>query len=320
MLEYLLSPRDLGQVRFGISPLCEAGLSLKALRQPGRFPLQLTWVRQVRAELDHCDRDVLGVLVDDALSTPDFLNPRPDTPLTDLAQELAALAATPLRVFRRNLAAMHGEVPKVLAGQDGPRRVAGALADYWRVCIDPYWQRMRTVLESDIAYRGKVIADDGVQRMLNDLSPIVSFDGTRLTVTRIVHPDRSERVAGRGLTLVPTTFTPDASVPLEPGHPPMVLYAPRGQGTMWSTAPVPAGTDFAQLFGPVRARLLMLLADPWSTTGLSAALAVTPSAVNQHLRLLHRTGLLMRRRYGRSVLYQRSSLADSLLLGEFRDT
>jgi len=156
--------------------------------------------------------------------------------------------------------------------------------------------------------------------MLNDLSPIVSFDGTRLTVTRIVHPDRSERVAGRGLTLLPTTFTPDASVPLEPGHPPMVLYAPRGQGTMWSTAPVPAGTDFAQLFGPVRARLLMLLADPWSTTGLSAALGVTPSAVNQHLRLLHRTGLLMRRRYGRSVLYQRSSLADSLLLGEFRDT
>jgi DNA-binding transcriptional ArsR family regulator len=42
--------------------------------------------------------------------------------------------------------------------------------------------------------------------------------------------------------------------------------------------------------------------------------------VNQHLRRLHRTGLLMRRRYGRSVLYQRSSLADSLLLGEFRDT
>jgi hypothetical protein len=78
-------------------------------------------------------------MVDDALSTPDFLNPRPDTPLTDLAQELAALAATPLRVFRRNLAAMHGEVPKVLAGQDGPRRVAGALADYWRACIEARW-------------------------------------------------------------------------------------------------------------------------------------------------------------------------------------
>jgi len=62
----------------------------------------------------------------------------------------------------------------------------------------------------------------------------------------------------------------------------------------------------------------MLLADPWSTTGLAVALGVTPSAVNQQLRLLHRTGLLMRRRHGRSVLYQRSSLADAVLLGEIQ--
>jgi hypothetical protein len=61
------------------------------------------------------------------------------------------------------------------------------------------------------------------------------------------------------------------------------------------------------------------LAEPRSTSGLAVPPGVSPSAVNQQLRLLRRTGLPTRRRRDRSVLYQRSALADALLLGRFVD-
>jgi DNA-binding transcriptional ArsR family regulator len=48
--------------------------------------------------------------------------------------------------------------------------------------------------------------------------------------------------------------------------------------------------------------------------GLLARLfGVTPSAVSQHLTVLHRGGLIGRQRRGRTVLYQRSTLGLALL-------
>ena len=55
MLRYVLTEDDVGSVRFGISPLCELGLSLRAIREPARFPLQLGWLRrteEARTRLD----------------------------------------------------------------------------------------------------------------------------------------------------------------------------------------------------------------------------------------------------------------------------
>ena len=41
MIEYELAGPDLSEVRFAISPLNELTLSLRTLRDPGRFPLHL---------------------------------------------------------------------------------------------------------------------------------------------------------------------------------------------------------------------------------------------------------------------------------------
>ncbi|MFF5521620.1 ArsR/SmtB family transcription factor [Streptomyces coeruleorubidus] len=45
---------------------------------------------------------------------------------------------------------------------------------------------------------------------------------------------------------------------------------------------------------------------------LARRLGVTPSAVSQHLRVLHATGLVTRARDGRRVLYRRSPLGERL--------
>ncbi|MEO8889889.1 MAG: helix-turn-helix domain-containing protein [Jatrophihabitantaceae bacterium] len=54
---------------------------------------------------------------------------------------------------------------------------------------------------------------------------------------------------------------------------------------------------------------------PATTTDLARALAVTPSAVSQHLRVLRESGLVRRERAGRTVLYASTELGIALLGG-----
>jgi hypothetical protein len=51
VLTYVLNSQDLADVRFAVSPVAEMVLSLRALRDPGRFPLQLGWVRTVQPQV-----------------------------------------------------------------------------------------------------------------------------------------------------------------------------------------------------------------------------------------------------------------------------
>ena len=46
---------------------------------------------------------------------------------------------------------------------------------------------------------------------------------------------------------------------------------------------------------------------------IARRLRVTPSAVAQHLKVLHETGLATRARDGRQVLYRRTTLGDELM-------
>ncbi|GGI44478.1 transcriptional regulator [Agromyces flavus] len=303
-------------MRFGISPLCELGLSLRAIRGPAYFPLQLPWVRrteEARADLDH---EVLDALIDDRMWTPDFLNPRPHSPLTRLDEELAELRELSADVFHRDLTAVHGRVPDVLAGppRAAVRRVVAALEELWDASFEPYWPRMRAVLEADVVHRGRQIAQHGLGAMLNGLSATIDFDGDILSVRLKDPTDRTHRIDGTGLTLVPTMFTRRASAPVGLG-PPMLMYPARGQGALWETERIANPAAVAGILGETRASLLAALGDPASSTELGVRFDVTPSAVNQHLRALRDAGLLVSTRYGRSVLYLRSELGSALLGG-----
>ncbi|WP_394554667.1 DUF5937 family protein [Agromyces sp. MMS24-JH15] len=316
MLRYLLTEGDVADVRFGLSPLCELGLSLRAVRDPARYPLQLGWVRRTQAARADLDAAVLDALIDDRLWTPDFLNPRPSSPMTRLEDEFAALLELPAEAFHADLVAVHGRVPDVLAGPVRPalRRVVAVLADLWEASFEPYWPRMRTVLEADIVHRGRQVAQSGLASMLNALSPTVEYAGGEVRVRLRAPGDRTRPIGGEGLMLVPTLFTRNASAPVGDG-PPMVLYPARGQGGLWEAERVPPPGAVAAVLGEVRAGLLAALGDPASSTELAVRLGVTTSAVNQHLRVLRAAGLLTSTRYGRSVLYLRSDLGSAFLAG-----
>jgi DNA-binding transcriptional ArsR family regulator len=314
MLRYLLTEDDIGSVRFGISPLCELGLSIRAIADPSRFPLQVGWLRRTEAQRERLDRGVLLALIDDRGWTPDFLNPRPTSPLTRLDDEFAALLATPAEVFRGDLVAVHGRVPDVLQGSTSRalRRVAAALRQLWETCFEPHWPRMRAVLEADIVHRGRQVSQSGLATMLNGLTSRVTYERGVLEI-RLADPTPREReVGGEGLTLIPTMFTRRGSAPVGDGSP-MLLYPARGQGALWETERVANPAAVAAVLGETRARLLAALGDPASSTELGVRLGVTASAVNQHLRVLRDAGLLVSTRYGRSVLYLRSELGTALL-------
>ena len=136
MIEYELAGNDLGEVRFAISPLNELVLSLRTLRDPGRFPLQLPWLRATGPTRAGLDLELLGALTNESLWTPDFLTPRPYTPLGRIDDELAALTGTPAGVVRADLAEIHpAMLPPVLRGR--PDKVLDQRAWARRLVGDP---------------------------------------------------------------------------------------------------------------------------------------------------------------------------------------
>jgi DNA-binding transcriptional ArsR family regulator len=313
LLTYLLVPEDLGEIRFAISPASEATLSLRALRDPSRFPLQLPWVRKVQHRLADLDREVLGSLMNEQMGSPDFLTPPLSGPLATYAADLEVIARTDPGEVERQLVAVNGRLPDMLAGAGALDRIVTAMEQYWRVMIEPYWPRMRTILEADVAYRGQVITQHGTAAMLNDLAPTIGYAHGRLTADQVSNPSREEAVARRGLILYPTMFGPGAVIPFDVGHHPELGYPARGQGALWAMRERPSASDLGRLIGRERVRILALLRSrPRSTSDLAVELAVTPSAVNQHLQLLRRTGLVDSYRVGRQVFYQPSDLVAML--------
>lgn len=317
-IEYELAGADLGEVRFALSPMNELTLSLRTWREPGRYPLQLPWLHLTQAARAELDGEMLLALTNDSLWTPDFLTPRPWTPLTRFDDELAALAQTPLDVVRDDIAEVHPDPatrPAVLTGRRDRvlRRITTALAAYWTACFEPWWPRMRAVLEADIVFRGRTIAREGLAAMFAGLSPRIRL------VDDVLHVHLSSKVgfrrstAGEGLTLAPSLFTRNATAPISAEEPPLILYGARGAGTLWESERPAAPRALAGLVGEVRARLLSVLDSPASSTELAIRLGVTTSAVNQHLRAMRDAGLLSSARHGRSVLYLRSGLGDELV-------
>ena len=314
VIRYRLVGQDLADVRFAISPLNELVLSLKAWREPGRYPLQLPWIREMERVRDRLDTELLYSLVSEVLWTPDFLTPSPRSPLTRLDDELAGVAATPAPVVAHDLHAVHGPgpLPPPLRGRSALPRMLEALTGYWELCFAPHWPRMRALLEGDVTYRGREIAQRGLSAMFAGLARRVRLVDDVVEV-RLLTDVAYERPTTGGLTLVPTLWSSSASVPISPLEPPMIIYQARGAGTLWEAQPLPAPSALAALLGSLRAGLLVQLETPASSTELAARLGVTTTAVNQHLRALRAGGLLVSARHGRSVLYRRSEVADRLL-------
>lgn len=146
--------------------------------------------------------------------------------------------------------------------------------------------------------------------MFTDLHPSISWHGDRLRVT---DPwSHTGPVSGDGLLLIPSVFCWPGVRKMVAPYTASLCYPASGVGTLWDCGPTPPPDPLADLIGRTRAGLLTTLTTPASTTALARRLAVTPSAVSQHLSVLRSCGLVTRARVGPVVLYQRTTRGDQL--------
>ncbi|MFJ1792675.1 ArsR family transcriptional regulator [Kitasatospora griseola] len=330
MFEFAFGVDDLATTWFTYSPLQEAVFSLRARRHAAKYPWQRRWTESWEAAYRTLDTALLDVLVTPRAWTPDFLTPRPAFQRPSFEGELERVSATPPETVVKDFtAAYRGDgapLPEpVLSLLDDPvelrERCVAQLRAYWERCLLPqWWPRARTVLEADLAYRGRMFAERGAEGLFAELDHRLSW---RSGVLRLDDPDPRVRalggrytpVAGRGLVLIPTLMALGAHTDIDPDEPPLISYPARGRALMGENPPPRVPDALAGLIGPPQARLLVLLDQPASTTALAHRLAVTPGAVSRHLSALATAGLLTRTRAGRCVLYARSALGDALVVG-----
>ena len=318
LTEYVLDERDMTEVRFAVSPLNELALSVRTWRDPGRFPQHLPWLRRTSAQRAELDGDLLTALSNDLRWLPDFLTPRPSTPLPRIEDELRQLAEVAPDVVAAQLRAVHPELPPALEGPapEVRDRIVAAVSAYWSSCFAPWWPRMLAILQADVVHRAHRITAGGMAEMFAGLSDSCVLVGNVVTIrNRPPFPGFRRVTAREGLTLVPSLFTQGLTAPLEPAQPPMVVYPARGAGLLWSAEAPPAADAVVGVLGRTRAGLMAMLDEPASSTELAVRLGVTTTAVNQHLRALGAAGLLAAARHGRHVLYVRTELGDRLAGG-----
>jgi DNA-binding transcriptional ArsR family regulator len=335
MVRIELGAEDLASTRFGISPLTETVFSLYALSDPSRHTLHLPWLRTVRGRLNPCDADLLLSLVgpsrippdfrgNPSRALPDFLTPRPAKFIARFEDELAVVRATPPKIVRRDLLVTHApdpvpdELRAATRSDTRPtRRLLGAICDalerHWKDSLAPIWPQMQLVLEADTTYRARQLVSGGARLLFADMHPNLRWNDGVLSIAEMISHD-TVVAAGRGLLLIPSIFAYKPVPPLNPREPPSLGYPSRGIATLWSPPPQPHPSALVDLLGRTRARLLQMLGEPLPTVELARRLKVTPSAVSQHLQVLHATGLVTRARDRRQVLYRRTPTGDRLTI------
>jgi hypothetical protein len=312
-----------------------------ALAVPSRLPDARPWVRTVRARLAAADLGadfaLLTELVDrKSWYIPDFLFPIPATPAPSIEAELATVADTcaeriafeltlafdgaPVRTRAIDTAAvdklrrpMPGPIAHAL--RDGEtafaKRLAVALEQYWTVALAPDWPLIQTVLEEDLLVRGRSLATEGAAQLFADLHPALRWDGAELTLESPHEVDLTAN--GNGLVFAPCVFTEARPFCIiESLSRVMLGYRARGSAKVWNggTAdPPPKGT----LLGDRRTKLLADLDVPRAAHQLAARQLLAPPTVSYHLGLLHRAGLVRRRRVGKQIFYERTPTAEALL-------
>jgi DNA-binding transcriptional ArsR family regulator len=318
-----ISADGLAATRFAVSPLHETVTAVWLLGKPDPHPVGLPWLRWARGELTRhplAAGRLWPLLTSNKLSWPEWLTPAPAMRAPSLAQELDRMLATPQRRVRESLERVFRGIdpcPEVVAELLAtPLRtlelIAAEIAEAHDRLLAPYWDRVRVILDADIAYRSGVLASHGAGVLFAGLHRDLRWSDGELAFAA---GNNKQAMLGQdgALVLTPTVLGwPDLSVKLHTSSQTALRYPARAAATVWEL-PDPGNGAVAELIGKPRARLLGLLRSPATPTVLARLVGVSPAAISQHLAVLRRTGLVDRSRSGRAVLYQTSDLGLGLL-------
>jgi DNA-binding transcriptional ArsR family regulator len=307
----------LADSRFVISPLAEATASLITLqRGTAAHPGDRTWLdAHQRTYRERLTRDpVTALALRAALGRrciADFLSPAPlGEGEQTFSEELALVRnADPGHALADLAVSLGGQVPVPLRRPDLAMRLADLLQWVWADCVLPYWPRRRRIIEADILARSTRLSYGGWTAALDGLRPGTRWLGNGLLQINVYNYPPAD-LSDAQLMFVPIT-TGRGWASLNEPHRYALTYPCAGVLAEAGQALAPA--PLTALLGPGRARILILLDTPKSTTQLVALTGLALGSVGRHLKILLDAHIVQRRRAGGSVLYSRTQSGDTLV-------
>ncbi|WP_051264887.1 winged helix-turn-helix domain-containing protein [Nakamurella lactea] len=324
-LRLIFDREDLERVRVapGADPMWELVLGLNRARARQVAPQFRPWreaIRQRGRPSQDLGRSLamLGELIPPTGSFPDTLTPAPS--VTELDAGCGAIAAVGRPRLSADLESVYRSRPapqwvKQLADGDRGRRgdLVAAVRRVHDWLIGPFREWTDEAVAADRAVRRQQVGDLGVGHLLANLPGIISWDGEVLTIAYPVQ--RTIRLGGRGITLLPSYFCWGRPVTLiDPELPPILVYP---------AAPTPAApaADFpadpppklVALFGRTRAQSLQALVRPRTTSGIARFVGSSVSAASKQMTVLRDAGLVASSRDGSAVVHRLTGLGRALL-------
>ncbi|WP_234344388.1 ArsR/SmtB family transcription factor [Streptomyces sp. WM6372] len=235
------------------------------------------------------------------------------------AQDLASIKATPARQAREEIDHWLASHPvhdkrtrQILQSTDAVNRIANTLDEAWNALLAPDWHHLKAMCEHDVVHRAGRLTRFGWAAALDGLHDRVHWNNSAIELKG--HPPRDPvALEGNGLLLVPSVFVwPGLVIHVDEPWPKALIYPARGVAALGQTASHADATALHALIGVPRTHLLSALERPATTTQLVALLGMTLGAAGRHLAVLREAGMITRARSGRSVLYRRTPLGDSL--------
>lgn len=155
----------------------------------------------------------------------------------------------------------------------------------WHELLAADWPQLRAICERDVVHRVGVIGEHGWATTIESLHPGIAWRAGGIEVG--FFRGGTVRLAGDGLLLIPSVFVGNVAAHLEDPWPRTLVYRARGTAALWGEQEtVPQPDALTVLVGRARARLLLALDAPASTSHLARSLAMAPGAVGDHLAIL----------------------------------
>jgi DNA-binding transcriptional ArsR family regulator len=305
---------DIVGIRFAIDTVWEITASLCAIAHPRRHILH-SELRSMIPSRPEFDLELLTDLVQDHTWIPDTLGPRPSIHALRPLEQIEALRDTDVAEAEQDLAIIRELSPSSLAANrtanEFLRMTSAAMMGYWRTVLEPIWDRIEIISQSDIAYHGGILASNGLAVTIPRLHDALSYSDSTIRVVTAGTPDTVQAHSG-GVCFVPSVFRwPRIALRTTPDCP-VISYGARGAALVWETSPA-ADPGIRALIGRSRATILENLDLPRTTTALAARIGLAPGTISEHLAVLASSGLLTSHRNGRRVLYARTTMAEQLL-------
>jgi len=308
-----LTGQDLMRVKFAThpAPLIELGHALASLHR--REPALARWRRSAVTGFPATARPLLELMPASATG-PVFLDPVS----TRLDEGLELVQRAPANLVTAELDRVSGtrRAPlwlQLLADRDPDswRDLDRALRVAHQHLVQDSWPRIWTAFRAEIAWRGRLIAEQGLQAALSTLHPSVTWRGTVLQIATAV--DLDFYPGGAGITLLPSTvWTGRAQITAHPDGSTVIVYPVMTPLPLIDEA---AGDPVGELLGRTRAAVLRLTSSERTTTELAAELCISAPTVSGHTKTLREAGLIVTARAGKAVLHSLTPLGNRLLEG-----